>query len=164
MSEELLGLSITQWLAVYGSVVSTLAILVTLWTARRDRGKLRITGMVGVPFGGGIKDSGLSKSRRVLAFRIANVGRRPVRVNGIAGRLSWWSRKNAIVFFPELPKLLSEGNEVVVCADSFEFLDQDPVSIYAYDSAGRQYLMSRSDLRSLKKSYAIHKSRGVSKE
>ena len=135
---------LTTALAVWGAVVSTIAIV---WNIRRDwadRGRIQVIcyqGKIVGPAGpGGIT---------YLVYRVTNVGRRDVVVTHIGGEVT--DEEHFIVREPRtpLPHTLKPGDYLLEYHD-ISILDKSPQSLWACDSltARGESPRSGSDSRS----------------
>ena len=88
-----------------------------------------------------------------FSITIANIGSRPIRINGIGydGYKWWWhpfKRKKFIIVPKHLPIYLKDGEEHIeyfpyTPVQFKKLLDDNIQTIYVYDSAGRIHRMSR---------------------
>jgi hypothetical protein len=162
---------LTRLLALYGAVVSTGAVVWTIFRDLRDTGRIKTELMVGrvhaisgpaiqqimTPEGPEVVN--LSERGRVF-ITITNIGLRAITVNKIwgfqgpyvglrVGRFAW--RRQGFILGPvNIPKELQSGERVT------EWMD-DPRSIetvralFVSDTTGRQWRVSRRALRSIKR-------------
>ena len=157
MTVSVLGLTFIEWAALYGAVMSTGAIFLSFWVMRRDRGNIRLTGMVGKArkdaTGRTIITCLDDRGESCLAFNITNVGRRAIVVKALAAKEKMLRKKEIILDHPALPKTLNEGESVPVLLNNFRFIKDKPWSIYVWDSKGKNYKMKRKDLKRFYKQY-----------
>jgi len=135
---------LTTFLAVWGAVVSTAAIV---WNVRRDlvdRGKLRVTCYLGHLQGG----FGPEDPRLHLVYSVTNTGRRPVTVTHIGGAVTK-ERHFMIIPRGELPRTLQPGEAVLEYSDDLSVLDEAPLALWAIDSIGKHWKVPRKPLRQL---------------
>jgi len=95
----------TQLLAAWGAVVSSVAVGWNIFTALRDKGRLKVEVSI-------TRIVGDKKRTPHLSITISNVGRRPVYVTNVGGRL----KKGTDAKFPNfwfkttgIPKMLKEA-------------------------------------------------------
>jgi hypothetical protein len=146
MIDFLSEMSATTWIAVYGAVISTLAIYLNFRRIYLDRGSLKLTAMVA-------RRTDDPSGRCYLSFKITNIGRRPIQVEGLASKRKLIGKKHAVMICRNIPKMLSEGETVLEMFDNFRFISDEPWSIFVWDSAGKNYRMRRRHLKSLYRSY-----------
>ncbi len=75
-------MSVTTGLAIYGAVVSTLALVWHVYRDVTDRGRLRVQCYIGNLVGG----VGPPDSQDYLTYKITNIGRKPVMVTHAGGQ------------------------------------------------------------------------------
>ena len=130
----------TTYLAIWGAVVSTIAIL---WNIRRDlgdRGKLQVICYIGKIVGDGPGDSG-SK----LVYNVTNIGRRPVVVTTIGGAFS--NERHFLVPTALMPRTLQPGDYFLVYSMDLSILQDKPQALWEIDSAGKYWKISKKQLR-----------------
>ena len=138
--------SLTTFLASWGAVVSTIAIV---WNIRRDfldRGRLKVNCYHGCIV------SGESRSPTYLVFHVTNVGRRDVQLTTIGGELS--SDTHFLVPLPgtinaqQLPRRLKPGEIYMGYAEP-KVLDENPRNLWAIDSLNNYWKFPRRSLKHL---------------
>ena len=121
----------TTFLAIWGAIMSTIAVS---WNIRRDfldRGRLKLHCYHGCIVGGGVR------SPTYLIFQVTNVGRRDVQLTTIGGELL--SDRHFLIPLPGLgsqqllPRLLKPG-ECFMGQAEMDALDENPRSLWAIDS------------------------------
>ncbi|HUV30391.1 MAG TPA: hypothetical protein VMY05_04775 [Acidobacteriota bacterium] len=141
----LLGLTTFEWVAVYGAVVSTFAVVLTLWRVRRDRARILVTGMIG------------EMDVQILpCFTIANIGRRPICITDFAMGIQSAQEQSRLTLLDELPRKLSEGEQVTFTTslNLFHLKPTESVKcIYALDASGKKHYMKGEHVRGLLKQY-----------
>jgi hypothetical protein len=134
---------LTTFLAIWGAVVSTIAIV---WNVRRDlvdRGKLRV-----VCYRGGLRGGyGPPDPKTYLVYNVTNVGRRPVIVTNLGGARN---KKTHFVISTRspLPRTLQHGEYFMECSD-LSIMDEQPEALWAVDSLNRYWKFPRRALRRL---------------
>ncbi|PKK84371.1 MAG: hypothetical protein CVT49_03345 [candidate division Zixibacteria bacterium HGW-Zixibacteria-1] len=153
----IINLDITQILACYGVIVSTIAVTLSYIIMARDRGKLRLYGMIAHKYrNAGINNEGhriLQRSELCLSFTITNVGRRAILVKCLARKTKWIGKMHGYIMCDDLPKKLAEGEDLNIIFDNFEAIKDKPWSIYICDSTGKTYKMKRKHIKILYQSY-----------
>ena len=134
---------LTTALAVWGAVVSTIAIVWNIMRDRADRGKLRVMCYPG-QLVGGIEPDG----KTYLVYHVTNIGRRDVIVTHIGGAFA----DDAHFMIPKtrtlLPHTLKPGEYLSERTD-FSILDKSPQALWAIDSLGKHWRLPRKALRGL---------------
>jgi hypothetical protein len=141
-------MTFTTVLAAYGAIVSTIALSWSIFRDVTDRGRLRVH-----CFLGSMVAAGHSDDRTYLIYQVTNVGRRPVVVTHIGGRRlkAPGDAKTGFIIIPRnLPKTLQPGEYLMEYSPDLH--DLLGVRAYqAYDSHGRAYTATRSDLKEIRK-------------
>ncbi len=134
----------TTFLAIWGAVVSTIAIL---WNIRRDlvdRGKVRVVCYLGHLRGG----DGPPDPRTYLIYNVTNVGRRSVVVTHIGGAI----RKDEHFMINTrgpMPRTLQPGEYMLENSPDLSMLDETPEALWAIDSLNNYWKVPRKMLRQL---------------
>ena len=143
MGEGAVSTTVTLVLAIWGAVLSTIAIG---WNIRRDladRGRLRVLCYLGELKGGIPPDD-----RTCLVFNVTNVGRRTTVVTHIGGALR--KDKHFMIITREvMPKALQPGESFLEYSHDLSVLDEGPTALWAVDSVGNYWKISRRALRQL---------------
>jgi hypothetical protein len=154
------SISITDFFAGWGAILSTAAIVWSIIEGKRNRAKLEVVGFF-------IKNS----DPQVFAISITNVGRRPVLPNGLfialkTDRLGlrkaifkpkiWFSPKGrrfqAIrhpVCFQKAPKMLKESECHLEYVHETWFLSDYLLTIFVVDSCNRTYEIPRKQIKEI---------------
>lgn len=145
------------WIAVYGALLSTLAIILNFKIIRRDVGRLAITGMMGkvnTDIKGRVLVSDLfEEGKTCLSFKVSYIGRRPIRACTLVTKEKFFSKSETVVFCQNLPITLDEGRDVVEIFFDFSCIENEPCSIYVTDSLGKKHRMKRKVRLALYRSY-----------
>jgi hypothetical protein len=130
---------LTLFLAVWGAVVSSVAVGWNIFTALRDKGRLKVEVSI-------TRIVGDKKRTPHLSITITNVGRRPVYVTNVGGRL----KKGTDAKFPNfwfkttgIPKMLKEAEYHM---EVHPFVKEQHCKIddfYVYTSASDCFKLSR---------------------
>jgi hypothetical protein len=125
--------NLTAVLAVYGAVVSTVAIIMNVATYIKDRAHVVVEA--------GHHALMSSKAAALkLGIKVINKGRRPVTIEGCGFTLDTGSGENLLsVLDPNLPKPLGEGESLTTYADPSEVQANKVVFAWARDTGGRVY-------------------------
>ena len=128
--------------AIYAALVATGVLVWTIYRDVKDRGHIRLEC--------GFRDivtPWVGTEEHVLAFRMTNVGSRPVMVTNVGGRTS--KTRGFIVNDDQIPKMLAAGEFPVTFMREFENLKNGATELAAYDSVGRVYKVNRKDIREI---------------
>ncbi len=129
-------MAVTSFLAIWGAILSTVAVTWNIIRDRNDKGKIRLTGYIGKVIPG-------NPEERKLVVTITNIGRRPIRITGWGAT----KKKQAIdkrclfILGRHLPVTLKEGDEVVEINDDLTLLSEDIKTLYAIDSTSKMWKM-----------------------
>ena len=133
----------TTFLAVWGAVLSTIAVL---WNIRRDltdRGKLQVICYLGTVVGETPPDH-----RTHLVYNVTNCGRRAAVVTHVGGL-----NKKGLAFLINargpMPRTLQPGEYLLEFTHDLSILDEHPRALWAVDSVGNHWKLSRKALRQL---------------
>ena len=129
-------LSSTQVLAFYGAIASTVAIVLHIIRAMKDRGRLGIAADVRASEG---------SDRLRLFVTITNKGRRSVSVRALGVRIKGESYTLPPINVPN--NILNEGEHFTQFIDGLPNLDI--AEIYALDSSDKKWKLSRRHLKKL---------------
>jgi len=135
----------TSALAIWGAVLSTLAII---WNIRRDladRGKLRVLCYRGVLRGG----VGPPDPKTYLVYHVTNAGRRPVVVTHIGGATTKSTHFMVTTRSP-LPRTLQPGEYFLEYTD-VSILKEQPQALWAIDSLNKYWKIRAKALKRLLK-------------
>ena len=137
----------TTFLAIWGAVVSTIAILWNIYRDWADRGRLRVLCYFGKFVGDTPPDP-----RTHLAYHVTNVGRRAVVVTHVGGAIKK-DRHFMVNTRGPMPRTLQPGEYFVAYSHDLSILDDNPKALWAIDSIGNYWKISRRALRQLLASY-----------
>lgn len=138
----------TTFLAIWGAVLSTVAIA---WNIRKDlvdQGKIKVTCYLGQLRGG----DGPPDPRTHLAYRVTNVGRRPVVVTHVGGAIRK-DRHFMLTTRNTLPKTLQPGEYFLEYSHDLSVLEEDPEALWVIDSFDKNWKVPRKMLRALLTEY-----------
>lgn len=136
--------ALTVFLAIWGAVLSTIAIG---WNVRRDlidRGRLRVICYVGQLVGGPGPEDPIAK----LVYNVTNIGRRAIVVTHIGGEFSK-DRHFMVTTRGQMPRMLQPGEYFLEYVDNLAVLEENPTALWAIDSLGKRWKISRRQLRLL---------------
>ena len=157
--------SVTKFLAVYGSLLSSITFGWTLFRDLRDRAKLKLSARVrrfAVGADGswfavspGFEAEGLPE-QLYIALTAVNVGRRPIRWESWGGTYKVpTSGKTGFVSIPRaLPKMLAERESHMEYADldsSLLPVSENVKTLFAVDSSGKTWVLSAKQMQTLRK-------------
>lgn len=135
----------TLFIALYGAVVSTVALI---WGIHRDasnRGHLRLRCYIAETCS---SKSLSTRSVPMLAFDIVNPGSKPIMLAQIGISCSD-GRQGIVGTRVPLPKLIAPQERIIEYAADLVVLDQNPKSLWVMDSVGKKYRLSRRHLKRL---------------
>lgn len=155
---------ITSVLAVWGAILSSITFGWNLFRDLRDRPDVKLKGTLGkltTDAGGRLHFANMKfieghpdndpNGPTQFKLTITNTGRRRVRIEGWAGMRGRGMPK-ALHISRGLPRMLEEGESHEELTDEpLKILADDVKRIIAWDSAGREWKLSGSELRELKK-------------
>lgn len=136
---------LTTFLAVWGALLSTVALTWHVIRDFRDKGALKLDAMIGKMYPD-------HTDRDYLVINITNVGRRPVLVKGLGAMKNKKApTPRGLLLAPRgLPKMLKEGKYHLEFTHDFRFLADEIEKIYGWDSTGREWRLPSKELKKLK--------------
>jgi hypothetical protein len=139
-------MDLTSALALWGAVIATAALT---WNIVRDIGerpKVKIDAMIGRMYPD-------HADRSYVILTMTNIGRRPVFIKGWGATLKKdGPQPKGLVVRPHgLPKMLSESEYHIEFTHDFRVLAPEVERLYVYDSSGREWKLTRKQLRELRK-------------
>jgi hypothetical protein len=136
---------VTPWLAAYGSIVSTIAIVLGIIKWHADRGKLKLHVAI-------MKAAPDPSNTDYLFYTITNVGRRPIYASALGSSMrDSTTRVWVVLHGGKLPKKLEEGEPLSIQFDNLDSVSHRPDRIFVEDSKGNRYYLSLEDHRHLMK-------------
>jgi hypothetical protein len=139
---------ITVILAIWGALLSSIAIG---WNIFRDlvgRGRLRVSCYIGNIVGG---PEGIDPNN-YLVWSITNIGKEPVVLTHIGGGFK--DKEFMLTPHAQLPRMMQPGEYILEYTNSLNLLEDDLKFLAAIDSLGKKYKAPRKQVRRLKKEYA----------
>ena len=142
-------IGLTQILAFWGTVISTIALIWNIVRGLQDRKKLKVEAYIGVMLPG-------DSSKKVFYVVMTNIGRRPVFVSGWGGlrKKEKGEKIRKVGIFAvarNLPKMLKEGEYNIEYIEDFSFFSHNIREVHAWDSTGKKWKINRKNLRRLLK-------------
>jgi hypothetical protein len=139
------GTVIVTVIAVYGAVLSTVNIIFEYLS---EKGRVKVHGFIGNFI------SQVSDDTDYFCLFFTNIGRRPVILNKIAGRMNWYKKSDFILpsEMKGFPVSLKEGETHSVnvpLTDNFDVLEGRPWSLGVYDSYGNFHKIKRKILKEM---------------
>lgn len=156
--------NLTTFLATWGALLATLGLGWNLYRDLLDRAKLQVTvkvrriarGLDGKYFAVAPNLPVEASENLFVVMSVVNVGRRPVMWEGWGGK--YHNREpegtSFIIVGQNLPKMLHEGeshNEMTLLEDNLKPASDNVKKIYMWDPAGREWALSKKQLKRLKK-------------
>lgn len=128
-----MSVNLTTVLAVYGAVLSTVAIVINVANYIKDRAH------VVVEAGDHVLMTSEAATHK-LGIKVVNKGRRPVMIDCCGFKLDADNGENLLpVLDPNLPKPLREGESLTTYADPSEVQAKNVLFAWARDAGGRVY-------------------------
>ena len=140
-------MKVTEFLAVWGAVVSTIAILWNVYRDVTDRGKLRVVCYLGNM----VTPGGSPDPNDYLVWRVANAGLQPVVVTHVGGALA--VKHFMITPHASLPKTLQPGEYFLEYTADLSALDHGLRFLAAWDSLNRTYKITRKNQKQVQAEY-----------
>ena len=139
-------MNLTQLLAVWGAIVSSVAITWNVFRDIGDKGKLKIDAMIGKMYPD-------YTDRDYLFITITNIGRRPVMVKGWGGRKkkSIEGKRGLFIIPRGLPCMLKEGEYHTEYSDDLSIISPELEGLHVWDSHGNEWKVSRKNFKRLLK-------------
>jgi len=165
---------LTKFLAAWGALLATFGLGWTLYRDLLDRARLQISARVrriGVSTDG--KYYAVAPHLKVEAseklfvvMNVVNVGRRPVMWVGWGGKYHRREAEGSAFFIvgQNLPKMLQEGeshSELTELEANLKPASENVRRLYVWDPSGREWALSRKQLRQLKKEAREAKTRSL---
>ena len=127
----------TIYIAIFGAIVGTVSLAISIWLAFRDRGRIFVSARPGYKVEG---NSEYDTEKIYIMINIVNKGRRPVTITKSGFRL-----KSQSLFFETSdstrkgPREVREGQAIsdLLALDLIDIADVDYV--YAIDATGKEY-------------------------
>lgn len=139
-------MTLTQFLAVWGTIVSSIALTWNIIRGLQDKRKLKVEAFIGVMIP-------RETDKKYITVTVTNIGRRPIYVIGWGARLKkekGGPKKPSLAIGPHiLPKMLAEGEYVIEYTHDLTMLLREIKYIYAWDSTGKQWRVKRNSLNRL---------------
>lgn len=128
--------------AWWGAIAGTVALGWNLLRSTRSKGHLKVEGI----YQG---DSAKPLLPPVFAVRVTNVGSKPILVQGIAIQMKKGSAPSHHFFPCENPMMLARGKLFLQVIDRTGWLPAGAKRLYAWDSSGKHWYLSRREFHSL---------------
>ncbi|PYU68643.1 MAG: hypothetical protein DMG52_30935 [Acidobacteria bacterium] len=156
-------ITLTQVLATYAAIISSIGLGWNLYRDLRDRAKLKVSASIcrlavdgqgsWVAITSAVKMAGTNQ--RYVVMSVVNVGRRPIVWKGWGGK--YRKRTNGTQFGildtaikNHLPKRLQEGDEHSVCIEFEDGFFENVKSFFMWDASGKKRKLSWWQLRKLR--------------
>jgi hypothetical protein len=137
--------TITLIIAIWGALLSTLAIGWNLYRDLSDRGKLRVSCYIGLIVQEGV---GIEKED-LLFWNVTNIGRQPVLLTNIGGQTE--DSHFTVKTHQPLSMMLQPGEYFTDYVDDYSNIDiKNLKALTATDSVGKTYQVSRKQLKEVK--------------
>ena len=139
--ERLAHLSVSEWVAWWGAIIATVALVWNIMRDVRRRGRLKLEAMYGVYLSGRLQQP--SK----LTMRITNIGTEPIVAQGIGADRG--EDAHDLFTCTSIPRRLEPGEFTVEIFQSGTELSRDTRKLYVWDSKGKKWLLPKKRLREL---------------
>jgi hypothetical protein len=142
----MIHIDLKDLVAFWGAIVSTVVGAWNIFKASQDRRKLKLSAFIGKMYPD-------HTDRDYLVLSMANVGRRPILVNGWGGEKKKNAEGKKEIFIKPcgLPRMLKEGEDHIEYAHDLSFLNDELETIHVWDSSGKEWHISRKNFRKLMK-------------
>ncbi len=137
-----LNVSHSDLVAWWGAIAGTIALGWNILRHTRLKGRLKVEGIYQV-------DGKNPLSPPVFAVQVTNVGSKALLVQGIAIQLKKGSTPSHHFFPCETPMMLGRGKYFLQVIDRTGWIPTDAEYLYAWDSSGKQWHVSRKQFRVL---------------
>jgi hypothetical protein len=140
------------FLAIWGALLSTANVAWTMARDWNDRGRIRISAMIGRVIS---QMPGQSDQKDYVCLTITNVGKRPIKITNVGGQYfpGTKARSHFIVVGQNYPKILPETEDIMEKADVVDDL-RNIKTFIVYDSSGRKWRVSWKIMNQLRKQAA----------
>jgi len=128
-------IDITLLLAVWGALLSSIALGWNFYRDISDKGKISVTFYIGNIIGG-LESS----DKDFLIFNVTNVGRRPIMITQVGGA---HKSKHFLITGRNTPKMLQPGEYLTEYTDDLSILEKDIIFFGAWDSIGKIWKVKR---------------------
>jgi len=155
---------LTEFLAAWGAILSTFGLGWTFYRDLLDRAKLQVSAKVrriarstdGRYYAVAPHLTVEATEKLFVVMSVVNVGRRPVMWQGWGGKYHKREEEGTAFFIvgQDLPKMLQEGeshSEMTELGDNLEPASHNVQRLYVWDTAGKEWALSRKQLKQLKK-------------
>jgi hypothetical protein len=134
-------------LAVWGAIVSTIAIIWNIYNSITDKGKLKVDCYIGnrVISGVGLVDE------RLLVWNITNVGKRDIIISHVGGKLS--DSDFILTTRNKMPYKLLPGEYIMEYSNDLSILKDKKLKLLVFDTLGNSYSPTRKRLLEAKGKY-----------
>ena len=156
-------MSINDWASIIGLVLASVSLGWNILNEIRKAPKAKVHAMIA-----GIIQPGsrIHDDKDYLSISIANIGSRPIRINGVGftGYKWWWhpfKKKHFVIIPKQVPIYLKDGEEHTeifeyTLKDFTYLLSNNIQNISVHDSGGRIHYMPRLKFLNFKKSVRKH--------
>jgi hypothetical protein len=130
----------TDIVAWWGAIAGTAALSWNVLRRARSKGRLRVQGIYQA-------DGAKPLLPPVFAVRVTNMGSKPILVQGIAIQRKRGSSPSHHFFPCDIPVMLGRGKFFVHVIDRTGWLPTGAKRLYAWDSTGKHWYLSRKEFR-----------------
>jgi hypothetical protein len=152
---------VTNFLALWGAILSTFAVGWNFYRDWSDRPRLRVSATLdrltqgedgrifavkhNLPIEGATKQV-------FLVVSVTNVGRRPTLVKSLGGEYKnpVNRKKHFVVIARNLPKMLGEGEYILEFTDELKAAGENVKALCVWDSSGREWRLPARELKKIK--------------
>lgn len=131
----------TTFLAWWGAILASIALIWNYMRGRRDKGIVRILARIGI-----LIDYGPAKA---LIVTVANTGRRPITLTHWRGLLKKGNPREFTSSLWEAPGKLEESQEHTDYTHDLSVLTDNLAALYVFDTTGKKWKVKKKILRRL---------------
>lgn len=139
--------TVTVILAIWGAVVSTVAIIWNIYNSLKDKGKLKVDCYIGNQVVEGV---GIVK-KQLLVLNITNIGKRDIIISHIGGKLS--DSDFILTTRNRMPHKLQPGEYIIEYSDDLSVLNDNKLKLLVLDTLGNSYSPKKKRLREAQTKY-----------
>ena len=144
-------MDLTKWLALWGSILSTVAVTWNIFRGLQDRKKIKVEAHIGIIIPGDVE-------KKVFYSTMTNVGRRPVYITGwgllIKRSKGEIKKRGRIIMGRNIPMMLKDGEYNLEYTEDLSTFSDELITVQVWDSAGNKWKISRKNLKQLLKEAA----------
>jgi len=141
-------MNLTPLLALWGSIISTIALTWNVIRGLQDRRKLKVEAYIGYFLPG-------DTQKKYFYVVMTNIGRRPILVSRYGALLKKKKGEKGnpatLIIARNLPKMLKEGEYHIEFTEDLSLFSRNIKNIFAGDSTGKNWKISKKNFKQLLK-------------